>query len=135
MFVFCSKARNPWSSAAVCARHALEGLNPEGLSSAREPCTFGSREPSVAWTVLPEPRDLRRQRPGLARRASRRPEPQLGSRLFARLDPRPDQNLQCLRLLLQRIDGIVADPYELERRLVHALLDRAVERALDPVLE
>ena len=40
-------------------------------------------------------------------------------RLLARLDAGADQDLQRLRLL-ERIDRVVADPHELEPRLVHA---------------
>jgi hypothetical protein len=58
------------------------------------------------------PRDVR-----LARRpARRRPEPQLRPRLLARLDAGVDQDLQRLRLL-ERIDGVVADPNEFEAGL------------------
>ena len=61
----------------------------------------------------------------------RRRKPQIRPRLLARLDARADQDLQRLRLL-ERIDGVVADPYEFEAGLVHALTDHMVERVLDP---
>jgi hypothetical protein len=35
---------------------------------------------------------------------------------------------------LQRVDGVVTDPDELEAGLVHANLDHVVERVLDPGL-
>jgi hypothetical protein len=60
-----------------------------------------------------------------------RRQPQIRPCLLARLDPRADQYLQCLRLL-QRIDRVVADPDELEVGLFQMDLDDLVERGLDP---
>jgi hypothetical protein len=73
--------------------------------------------------------------PLLTSEASRpAPEPQLGPRLVARLDAGRDKDVERLGLL-QRIDGVVADPGELEVKLVHRDLDQVIERVLDPVVE
>ena len=67
-------------------------------------------------------------------RPARRRKPQIRSRLLAGLDARADQDPQRLRLL-ERIDRVIADPDEFERRLAHALLDHMVERILHPRFE
>ena len=66
--------------------------------------------------------------------AAVRREPEVRAGLLARLDARADQDLERLRLF-ERIDRVVADPDELERRLVHALADHMVERVLHPRLQ
>jgi len=63
--------------------------------------------PRSSWFSLYFPTPARRTRP--------RRQPELRSRLFARLDPRPNQQAQRLRLL-QRIDRVVADGSRMSNR-------------------
>ena len=72
-------------------------------------------------------------------RRARRPralpgQPQIRSRLLARLDAGVDEDAERLRLL-QQIDGVVADPGEFEIGRVKMIGEHAVEHAFHPGLQ
>ncbi len=77
----------------------------------------------VIVIILPQGRRRARRFP------TPRPKPQVGPGFVARLDAGRHQDVGRLRLL-QRVDGVVADPDEFEAGLVHADPDHMIERHL-----